>query len=297
MVPLRPLLITEILDVGYAVIRAAPRVPFVASGIGAAVLTVVQIALTTLSGATINVATATPIAAAVSAQGSPLIAAIGGLVGEILAMIITGVVTGVVLHATFGAEPKRRRLRSLISASCAAALLPYTPPFLAVLITVAVGAGTHSDAAAVAIGVPVVGGAAAFAVFLWVGLSLSLPALVAEDTGVIRALRRSWELARTSFWRVLGVRVFALLLALLASLLFAATVVVLVGIPAAFADVLPHSATALAARILVACIGVLAWGLTTPWIGATLAVLYLDQRMRTEGLDIQLRLARLQERS
>lgn len=108
-------------------------------------------------------------------------------------------------------------------------------------------------------------------VFLLVCLSACLPVLMVEGADPLSALSRSWQLTSGRRWSVFGV--------------LAATSV-LVGI----AEV---AGGLLLGTVLVSIYGdfglwlasELAWLVTQPFIGVVLGVMYLDLRVRKEGLD------------
>ena len=124
------------------------------------------------------------------------------------------------------------------------------------------------------------------AAFLVVRLSLAPAALMLENTGVVEGIGRSWALTRGSFWRVLGILVLAGLITGLVTgtLSFGLGMVfgvVSVGLPAA--QPLVSAVTVLLTSVLSA--------LVLPFTAAVTALTYIDLRMRTEGLDVELRQA------
>lgn len=107
---------------------------------------------------------------------------------------------------------------------------------------------------------------------------LATPALVLERAGIGAALARGFALARTSFWRVLGIYLLTNVLVYIVSMtiVFAANQIGMVF----------ESAPALFVASLGG--GVLANWITTPILAAVIALLYIDVRIRTEGLDVEL---------
>jgi hypothetical protein len=110
---------------------------------------------------------------------------------------------------------------------------------------------------------------------------LTAPAIVLEGLGPVAGMRRSWRLVKRRFWPVLGT---ALLGGIMASI-----AVSLVGL-------LPTSLAALASphvrAVLDAVVGT--FTLAFQWaLAAMLAtMLYFDQRIRQEGLDLEVLAAR-----
>ena len=127
------------------------------------------------------------------------------------------------------------------------------------------------------------------AVYVGVLLSLSTAALLFEDVGPVRAMRRSFELVRGSWWRVLGILfVGVLLVSVLAGILQG----LLTLIPAALAD---GNEVVLAITAVIA--GTVSVTLTTPFTAAIFSLVYFDQRVRREGFDLELLAQGLGERA
>ena len=126
-------------------------------------------------------------------------------------------------------------------------------------------------------------------VFLVVRLFLAPAALILENTSVASSIRRSWTLTRGSFWRVLG----ALVLMGLIAWLVAGAIGIVAGVGAGVVTVLqPGSATVAASVVMLA--STLATALVMPFTASVAALIYIDLRMRKEGLDIELRRAAAQ---
>lgn len=112
---------------------------------------------------------------------------------------------------------------------------------------------------------------------LW---SCAIPALIAEDLGPMAALRRSQALVKARFWPTTGSIAGAYLL----------FETVLMGVVGVLAIVLllvltPSSPAGVVA--VLAVIWYVATLLTTPFVAAVSTVVYVDLRVRREGLDVQ----------
>ena len=118
--------------------------------------------------------------------------------------------------------------------------------------------------------------------YAYIRLSVASPALVMERLGPVVSLRRSWELVRGSWWRVLGITVLSTII----TSLLASVISVPVSLVATLATGLSESMvpTILAAGIATLIAGIL----TLPFSAAVTGLLYTDLRMRREALDIQL---------
>ncbi len=155
--------------------------------------------------------------------------------------------------------------------------------FLAVLATVVVLFGVGIAAAILAaVAGPVGVGLALIAVvgsaaFMYTRLSLAFPALTEEDLRGTAAIRRSWNLVAGRWWPVFGALVLALLIVFGVQL----------GLGVAVVGVLQLDSAPLVIA-LTTLLNVIAQILVFPFLAATLVVLYYDQRVRKEGLDLEL---------
>ncbi|MFC8720195.1 glycerophosphoryl diester phosphodiesterase membrane domain-containing protein [Kitasatospora sp. NPDC057198] len=124
-------------------------------------------------------------------------------------------------------------------------------------------------------------------VWLTVRLTLAAPALVLEHQPVLGAVKRSWRLSRGSWWRIFGLQlVFRFCLALVGAVLSVPGDIV-----SEVVDGLSGSAGDGAAAISItalAVFGIVAGTVTVPLGGALDALIYTDQRIRREALDLEL---------
>ncbi|RIJ77786.1 hypothetical protein D1871_05310 [Nakamurella silvestris] len=107
-------------------------------------------------------------------------------------------------------------------------------------------------------------------------LSLAGPVAVIEGGRPIAALRRSIRLSRPVMWRIVGV-------VLLSGLITTVVGMVISGIIGGLNSNQDWTSIVVT-EIVVALVG----AVMTPWSAAVIAVLYIDTRMRTEGLAGQL---------
>jgi hypothetical protein len=120
-------------------------------------------------------------------------------------------------------------------------------------------------------------------VWAYTVFAFAIPALLVEETGVLRSLGRSRELVRGSFWRVLGILVVATIIALLFQSLVSAPLIALV-----FTDT-----PALVQQVVNVAVQSVATVLVTPFTAAITMALYIDLRVRKEGFDLVLWAQRL----
>jgi hypothetical protein len=123
---------------------------------------------------------------------------------------------------------------------------------------------------------------------VYVYFSLASPALILERARVGQAFTRSRQLVRGSFWRVFGI--------LLLTAVIAGTISSVINIPFSLGggafNALLHPGTVVTPStwglVLQAIGSVIGQTIVTPFIALVTVVLYIDQRMRKEGMDIEL---------
>ncbi|MET9417095.1 glycerophosphoryl diester phosphodiesterase membrane domain-containing protein [Streptomyces klenkii] len=126
------------------------------------------------------------------------------------------------------------------------------------------------------------------ATWLWIRYSLAAPALMLEKQGVAAAMRRSAKLVRGAWWRVFGIQLISILITALVGLMAQAVVLVF--------DVFVHGtgggsvadATDWASLIEIGIAAVVSSALTLPVTAGMTTLLYMDQRIRRESLDVEL---------
>jgi hypothetical protein len=296
-VPLRPLSVGEVLDGSFSTIRKYPRIVF---GF-AAVLSVVAQLIRLLVGLALNNVPGTFGSTSFSASdtensnqnlhsvatslaGSAATLAVNALGVAVLAGIVTGVVGKAVIgQRADGREiiaAVRQRWFGLLVVSVLAEILPWTP---VLLVIIGVVLGAVSTGLGILLGV--IGGLAALVLcpLLWGRLAVAVPIFILERRGPGASIARSWRLVKGAFWRTWGLRALVqIIVSVAASILSVPLVLVL--LPSALNGKTP-STTAL---VLLVIFGAVVWMLTQPLIAAALTLIYVDRRMRAEGLDVQL---------
>jgi membrane-anchored glycerophosphoryl diester phosphodiesterase (GDPDase) len=154
-------------------------------------------------------------------------------------------------------------------------------------ILVAVLLGVLLGDAGIFLGVLVAIAGVIFAAYFYVKLWLAAPALVLEKQPIVQSLRRSSRLVKGSWWRVFGILVLTAILAVVIGQVLQAPFSLL----SYGGSVLDPNAVIEPTFLQVAggSIGVLlAQAVTLPFQAGVTVLLYIDQRMRKEGLDIEL---------
>jgi len=117
-------------------------------------------------------------------------------------------------------------------------------------------------------------------VVIWVAIrwSVAIPALFAEGVGPVKALGRSWNLVRDNWWRTLGILI---IVSIMVYLIDAALQVLFTGVAA----VVPGLSGDLRAGVITT-ITTLVDALVGAITPIAITMLYLDLRVRKEGLDL-----------
>ncbi|WP_434442585.1 hypothetical protein [Lentzea sp. E54] len=127
-------------------------------------------------------------------------------------------------------------------------------------------------------------------VWLWVLFALVTPALVLERCGVGTAFGRSMKLVKGAWWRTFGI--------LLLTVLISAVIGWIVSLPfellglatTGFSDD-PAAMLSAGALVLSTLGAIIASTITLPFSAAVTVLVYVDRRMRSEGMDIELQRA------
>ncbi len=241
-------------------------------------------------------ASATPLAALGTLPGL-ILGIVNLLIGLVLGALLTGALMVVVGQSVLGQpvtladvwQQVKPRFWALLGGSLMAGLLPFVGVPIAVGVGIAVGLGT-SAAAGVAVGVILgllllIPGA-----YIWGVLSLTTPAITLEKIGPIKGMKRSFQLARSDFWRVWGIQVLALLIAqfLAGFLTLPFSVLGAIALLSGGVEDEPSGIRVLLFLIVVAIGGIVAGCIVEPFLSGVTGLMYIDRRMRGEGFDIAL---------
>jgi hypothetical protein len=116
---------------------------------------------------------------------------------------------------------------------------------------------------------------------IWLAVSwfVAVPVLLVEGERGWSALKRSFDLVKSRFWPVLGVAALGQIISSVISAILGAGFILLTAfvIHGELASFLGSAIASSLASILI-----------TPFIAATTAIVYLDLRVRKEGLDLEL---------
>ena len=277
--PLRPLGVGDILDGTFRLIRRNPKVML---GLSAAVA-VAQIVLVALFELIVySLLGSVPVTSTSGATGQsnlgPLlgneaVSVAGFFTGLLLSAVLTGIVTTAVTQDVLGVRVDAReawaQVRPRLGRLVGLAVIVSIVPALGLALCIAPG------------------------VWLWGIWTAAVPAFMVERTTIRGALGRSRHLVNGSFWRVWGIRALGVLMVTMVSS-FITLPFVIIGL-IADNDVLTGGGAAQAVPVLFLVLTALGSAIastfTAPVRAGIDALLYLDLRMRREGLDIALQAA------
>jgi membrane-anchored glycerophosphoryl diester phosphodiesterase (GDPDase) len=305
VIPLRPLGVGEILDGAVSTMRAHWRTVL---GISLSVAVLIEFVVVLLQGLVLNNSTNTDALDDPSATASELTRAVGDtllssgvvqivyLLGTIVA---TALLTTVTSRAVLGksvttgeawkdAKPQLLKLAGLtllLPLIAAAVLLVCMLPG----ILVAVIGSSDSGSPLIALGAL---GGAVLAIWLMIRFSLASPALMLEKQSILKSMSRSAKLVRGSWWRVFGIQLLA---GIIAGLVSSIIVIPFTFLAAALGGegvggLLDGGTGDLGWTFLIVTgVGsVIGSMLTFPITAGVTVLLYIDQRIRREALDLEL---------
>jgi hypothetical protein len=306
VIPLRPLGVGEILDGAISTIRAKPRLML---GLSAFVAVVTQLVTVPISWVLLHdagdrafsfgqSADSTSSAQDVTLTVSSLIAsATQTCVTLVATLLLTGILTVVLSRAVLGQDIDAKQAWE----QARPRLLPLFGVTVLVFLIVA-GAGIAligpgvvlavAGASNVAIGFALVIGILLFcgvALYLYVAFALAPAIVVLEKQPVVASLRRSRRLVKGAWWRTFGILLLVNIIAGIVGNIFAGIFLfaayIAGGAGTGFENFNPYG---LAPLIISGVGAVIGAAITWPFTAVASALIYIDRRMRREGLDLEL---------
>jgi hypothetical protein len=257
-VPIRPMTVADVLDGGITIIKAAPRTIF---AIAAVFVVPYELVSAWLRRDALTEGGFSGVLSALDDSGSN-----SAITGE---TVVTFIVTGLILSFIAGAighlVSSWYAERTPTTGDALRATFERAPALVAAWFVVHVAEG----GAALALFVP--------AIFLMPLFLVTAPVIVVERLGPWRGVRRSWQLTRARYGAVLGAALLIALVDLILSVALGAIGLVFAELPYGWVG----DVTCQAAASLV----------TIPFVAAATVLVYLDLRIRTEGLDLELEIA------
>ena len=313
IIPLRPLSIGDIYQGAFAAIKTNARTMF---GFTAALLGVALVISVGINYAIINLALPSYINA-----DSPYASALGGAFGAfsqlggtllqgLATVLLSGLIVVAVSRSVLGRvasskevwERTKSKFLPLIGLNIITSIISGLMIIIGIILFFVLLAGVAASAKTETelfqdLGIALVGvfilvaAGAIVSSYLSIKFSVASPAMVLENLGVFAAIGRSWSLTRGNFWRLFGINI-------LTSIIISVVAGVFGGIASvigAFSTVVASSSTndfmgALSITFIIYMVmTAISLLITLPFSSSVNALLYIDLRMRKEGLDVELR--------
>jgi hypothetical protein len=300
-IPLRPLVLSDIFDGAFRIIRYNPKATIGAAVLVSAVAMTVPIAAGLLSGSTGGLQPDPNTDTLTDSQVLSLLIALGGLlVGAQLQSIGLLFVSGMIAHVSSAAAVGRKLTMTEAWAATRGKRwrllgMSFMLGFAVVLaVGIAVGVLVVGivvfDAplgAAVVVGVGLAAILGVLLIWFWVRVrALAVPTLMLEPVGIFGALRRAVRLTSHQFWRLLGLLLLVTLVTGVAGGILRLPFSITGQVFLASAD---ETGYGLVIYLLMTAIGtVISSAVLQPFSAAVSALLYIDQRMRKEAYDVEL---------
>ncbi|MDX6432749.1 MAG: hypothetical protein QOE54_5115, partial [Streptosporangiaceae bacterium] len=292
-IPLRPLGVSETLDAAITSVRRNPRAVL---GLALVLTSAVQVILTLgayflVGRSASDEVTPGPVLRSVGTQS--LLVVIGLVLTAYTVLLLAGMLAPVLGRTLFGlpgtlrqawrdVQPSLVRLVAVATITMSLSLVAMTLPVVPFILLAAGNAPAGLALLAALVGFPV---GLAFMVWLYVLCVLAAPAVVMERQSVPQAFRRARQLLSRRWWRVCGTLLLTLLITIFIGLIaqvpfFLMTRILFGQNPTGWAEL---------SSLAVGTVGrILSWSLIGPFDAGVIALLYIDLRMRREGLDLEL---------
>lgn len=299
IVALRPLSLGDIVEGGFASLRRNPRTFLGLAALTALVVLLVGGGLFLVGYLIASSVESTDAFDVFMGLGVTSYAVVMFFLSAATSIALSGILAYPVGEAVLGRRPsigetwrRTRRLVPRLIGLCAVLVLP--PALVFGLIVAGTVFAFVGDVPALgALGVLAIVGAGIAATWLGIRLALATPALVLEDLGVIRSLRRSWSLTSGLFWRTLGILTVSSLLIgivqyILSLVLQLGGMLLALAVASMLAGGESDAVMGVAVMAASAGGGLVSGILTQPFLAAVTALLYTDSRIRKEGFDLAL---------
>ena len=302
IIPLRPLTLNDLVGAAFRAVRGN-----IGATVGLAALTslIFLVPFTALGAWGSRQEESVTLEGSVNSETAGLVGQLGSFIPSIgssfSTILLAGFLAYVIGQAVLGRKVSAgetwrgtvRRIWALIGATLLTSLifLVTAGVILGVPIGLIVAGGTSGNDGTVAAGIGLLLLALLLLIvtmlFVWTRLAFVTPSVILEDLSVGQAFSRSWRLTSGSpFWRILGLRLLtAIAIGIAGSLITAPLALIGVGL---VLTGLPLDQMYVWQAVLTGVTGVIAGALTTPITAGIDALLYIDQRIRREGLDVQL---------
>jgi len=308
LIPLRPLTLGTLLGAAFQVLRRNPRPTF-----GFALLITGLVSI--LAIGVVGIVTFFAVSRTLTAQdadvdtlnaGSTAMIILSGLVPAALSIVASAILQGVIaLEVARGTLGEKLRLpglwraaRGRIGALIGWSLIITAVVLVAIVIVAALIAliiafgGTAGIVIGVLLGL--LAGAVAIVLTVWLSTRLSLvpSVLMLERLPLRDAVRRSWSLTIGFFWRTFGIQLLVIVIVQTVAGVITAPVSIIIGLGASLinpnGDQTGLIVVGIVLYALTIVISIVFGAIASVVQAATPALIYIDLRMRREGLDLEL---------
>ncbi len=304
IVPLRPLFFGEIMDGAFQTIRRNAKTMFGS----ALIVQAITSALSEVAALGMLGMVQPPVGGFTSQDETmrylgPVVGATAGIMGvSLLTMVLAAILQGVMaipvarsaLNRPTGFKQMwslaRSRLWPLVG--FASLLVAGSLLFFLVLFLLAVLILTGLGPAGLLLLLPLGFGAAVAYAWIYTKLLVAPAAITIEELGVFAGLRRSWTLTSRNWWRIFGITLLvAFMVGIIGSVIQIPLGLASGGINSVFA---PHAGgsqvttTAIVLAVVSLVVGVLVSAVGFAFQTSVAALIYMDLRMRRDGLDVEL---------
>lgn len=290
IVPLRPLSLGEVFDGAFGAIRHNPRLML---GLPAIVITVATglgfLLGYIVSGYLVPAMPSELITDEYFTGGVAMLSSSLGMLAilNLAAPVVNGLLIGSIGQSVIGrritARDLWRQVRPRVWPLIAFSLLVGLAGLAVVTVYVLIVWGAIETSAGLGVAVSLLGGLGLVVLYVWflVRTLLIPPALVLEGQGLWPAVGRGWRLSRGSFWRLFGIYLLAsIAVSIISSIL---------TVPFSFLGGFALEAGNFELYTAVTAFGSILTGvLSAAFTAGVICLLYIDVRMRREGLDVEL---------
>jgi hypothetical protein len=287
----------EILDGSFQTIRRNAKAMLGASLLAqsfAAILTAVITVVTATSMVSIEAWAESASPADVASLGLGFLAAV--LLVAILTLFISAVLQGAmvvpvarsILNRPTGFRQMWVLARSRAWTLVRLAALLMLAGLLALLLPAALAVAVIAtmERAGILVLIPLIPAVVALLLWVYIKLMVAPAAVVIEELGARDALRRSWSLTRANWWRIFGI---TLVVSVLVGIIGQVVMIPVSLLPTFLSGFLsPHAGSEQDITVATAVIGALVGAVGYAFQTSVMALIYMDLRMRKDGLDITL---------
>ena len=313
IIPLRPLSIGDIYQGAFAAIKTNTRTMF---GFTAALLGVVLVISIGINYLIINLvlpnylSSNSPYAAAFTSLSGSFSQLGGTLLQALATVLLSGLIVVAVSRSVLGRvasskevwERTKSKFLPLIGLNIITSIISGLMMIIGIAVFFVLLAGVASTAKTERelfqdLGIMLVGLlilmviSALVSYYLSIKFSVASPAMVLENLGVFAAIGRSWSLTRGNFRRLFGINILTAIITSMVAGIFGGIAGALSAIFVVVGSSSPEDmlASLNTTYILAMVMSTIAQLLILPFTSSVNALLYIDLRMRKEGLDVELR--------